>query len=338
MKKIGVNFVGFGSSFNPRENRYYNIMNKYYDVHIDDVNPDYIICGPTYSAEEGPFPFCRYNGIRIMVPGENNLPNFNVYDYAIQYADIQYGDRYFHFPPVLNHLLPNNGSLPPEIKKYTQEGLLNKDLFCDFIYRHDRDDGGRKGLFECISSYKPVCSCGSFLNNMPNGETVNMMTKIDIQKRCKFSIAVDSVSYPGFVTEKILDAFIANAIPIYRGDPEITKVFNEKAFVNCNNKANEEILEIIKEIDTNQELYKAMLDESILAEGFNPNDYIQGQEDFFRNIIDQKKELAYRRPMEPWIFGGVIKSEEETYKEFNEMARDPIYRAYRRIKRRIRKK
>jgi len=332
-KKISINFVGFGDSFNPQRNRWWNILVKYYDVVIDKINPQYIFCGPTTSKEEGPFPFCKYDGIRIMLPGENNDPDFNVYDYAIQYCDILFSDRFFRFPPVLNHFLPNDiNTVPNKLEKFSIDVLLKKNIFCDFIYRHDRDDGMREKIFRALSSYKKVVSCGTFLNNMDNDQTVSLTTKMDIQKKSKFSIAIDSVSQPGFVTEKILDAFIANSIPIYFGDPEIEKVFNEKAFINCNKcKDINEVLEIVKEIDNNDQMYFNMLNEPIWANGFNPDDYLKGQEEFICHIIDQKYTDAFRRPIGPDDFGGVIKSQSDLYKEFNYMYNDFFYRCIRKI-------
>ena len=42
--------------------------------------------------------------------------------------------------------------------------------------------------------------------------------KLKIISNHKFNIAFENSSYPGYVTEKITDAFIANTIPIYWGD------------------------------------------------------------------------------------------------------------------------
>ena len=50
-----------------------------------------------------------------------------------------------------------------------------------------------------------------------------------------FVIAMENTVQKGYVTEKILNAFYSGAIPIYLGAPEISKLFNPKAFINVEN-------------------------------------------------------------------------------------------------------
>ena len=55
--------------------------------------------------------------------------------------------------------------------------------------------------------------------------------KEDGLKRYMFSIAYENAYYPGYFTEKILDCFATGTVPIYRGDPEIAKVFNTDGII-----------------------------------------------------------------------------------------------------------
>ena len=61
---------------------------------------------------------------------------------------------------------------------------------------------------------------------------------IDTYKNYKFVIAMENDSVPGYITEKIINAFYSGAIPIYWGDNIVTKFFNENAFINVNNYKN----------------------------------------------------------------------------------------------------
>ncbi len=63
-------------------------------------------------------------------------------------------------------------------------------------------------------NYSRVNSGGKTFNNI--GGPIN--DKIKIFSNHNFNIAFENSSYPGYVTEKITDAFIANTIPIYWGD------------------------------------------------------------------------------------------------------------------------
>ena len=52
----------------------------------------------------------------------------------------------------------------------------------------------------------------------------------------------------------------AQTVPIYWGDPVIAETFNEESFINCNNYSSwDEVLEVVKRIDSNPELYAQML-------------------------------------------------------------------------------
>lgn len=150
---------------------------------------------------------------------------------------------------------------------------------------------------EGLSEYKRVECAGIHRNNMPGGQTFNMQTKLAFMEKCKFSIAAESVRYPGFASEKIGHAFSTHTIPIYFGDPDIAKDFNGDAFVDWTRYPSvEKLVEKVIEIDQNDELYIDMLCKS----RYNQADYeaqmFKKLEDFLYHIFDQDKEEAYRRP------------------------------------------
>jgi len=49
----------------------------------------------------------------------------------------------------------------------------------------------------------------------------------------KFVIAGENAIFPGYVTEKILNALLANTIPIYIGAPDIFEVVNPERIIRC---------------------------------------------------------------------------------------------------------
>lgn len=51
----------------------------------------------------------------------------------------------------------------------------------------------------------------------------------------KFAICFENISYPGYVTEKIIDCFVAGVIPIYLGAPDIAAIIPRDAFVDKRN-------------------------------------------------------------------------------------------------------
>lgn len=55
---------------------------------------------------------------------------------------------------------------------------------------------------------------------------------IEAYKNYKFVFAMENRKVPGYVTEKIMNAFYSGAIPIYWGSDNISQLFNKKAFIN----------------------------------------------------------------------------------------------------------
>ena len=48
----------------------------------------------------------------------------------------------------------------------------------------------------------------------------------------KFAICFENMSYPGYITEKIIDCFKAGVIPIYLGAPDISDFVPKSAFID----------------------------------------------------------------------------------------------------------
>ena len=61
---------------------------------------------------------------------------------------------------------------------------------------------------------------------------------VEAYTQYKFVIAMENYQKPGYVTEKILNAFYSGAIPIYWGAPDIDEYFNPKAFINVSDFKN----------------------------------------------------------------------------------------------------
>jgi len=57
-----------------------------------------------------------------------------------------------------------------------------------------------------------------------------------------FPFATKNASYPGWLTEKILDAMFAGSVPVYQGDPEVTEMVPANAFIDKREFPNYDIL------------------------------------------------------------------------------------------------
>ena len=154
------------------------------------------------------------------------------------------------------------------------------------------------GFFKELSRYKKVDSAGKYLNNMPGGKTISMKdgAKAKFQKHYKFSLSFENNAHKGYVTEKITDAFYAQTIPVYYGDPHVTDIFNHKAFINCNDyKSFEDVIKRIQWLDTHDEEYIKMINEPVFRDKEYLSKLKKGYEEFIIHIFEQPYEAAYRR-------------------------------------------
>lgn len=247
MDRIKVWFCDFWKGFNVEDNYFVNLLRKDFDVKVSDNKPDFLffsVFGDKYT---------RYPCIRIFYTGENIRPNFKETDWAFSFDFIK-NERHYRLPfyglhPELeNLLLPRN---PEKI-------IENKDKFCAFIFSNPSAKQ-RNLFFKKLYKYKHVDSGGAVFNNL----NFRVNDKISFLKRYKFSIAFENEEYPGYTTEKILESFIANSVPIYWGNPLVEKDFNTKSFLNFYEYGSDDVLiDKIIELDNNEGEYMQYLFES----------------------------------------------------------------------------
>lgn len=66
----------------------------------------------------------------------------------------------------------------------------------------------------------------------------------------KFVLCFENFSYPGYVTEKIIDCFVAGSIPVYLGAPNIKELIPYDSFINVNDYVSwEELLIKLESIE-----------------------------------------------------------------------------------------
>lgn len=293
-KTVKVKFVGVCPGFEPYWMELYNIIERHYDVQIVDKDPDYILC----DAFEPFYDYCGYPQVRIMVNGENYVPDFNLVDYAISRYPIQFGDRNFYMPGCL-YPIKHWMALAEKDRNYDRSILDEKPYFANFIASHESEGNIRGDFFKKLCEYKRVESPGKYLNNCSDvGVTVRWdnESKTDFQKKCKFTLCFESTVHNGFITEKITDAFYSDTIPVYYGSPNVTEIFNKDAFINCADYDSfDDVIEKIKELDRDDEKYLAMLRQPILVDPGYTQRVFDDMERFVCSIFDQPIENAYRR-------------------------------------------
>lgn len=290
-KKIKINFTGFWHQNTPESIRVHNplfiILSKRFDLELSN-NPDFLIYSNFVSNFE--YDYLKYNCIRVFYTGENVRPDFSECDYAFS----------FDYPVTeKNFRLPLYG-LYSQLSRLKEEKNINsiiqlKTGFCNFIYSNERAKE-RIEFFQKLNGYKRVDSGGKVLNNI--GYQVE--DKMKFIENYKFTIAFENESYHGYTSEKILQAMTAHTIPIYWGNPLIALDFNTKAFINCHDyKDFDAVIEKVKEIDCNDDLYRSYLTEPCFENG-EDNEFINEERilDRFEHIFVNKDIKRAARKMD----------------------------------------
>lgn len=299
-KDIKIKFVDFWPHWNKENNFIVNILKRKYNIIFSD-NPDYIFFSNFNDCHE----HMNYNNcVKIFYTQENICPDFNFCDYGIGFEYMNYEDRYIRYPIYLieeryksswNKMKEKNNIKPDMINAF-----LKRD-FCSFVVSNNKANKIRKEMFDKLTKYKLVNSGGRYLNNI--GISNGVLDKVEFESKHKFSICFENSSHNGYSTEKLIEAFAAQTVPIYWGDPKINKIFNKNAFINVNsNSSVDEVIDKIKEIDNNEKKYINML----LAPALNDEyefywDNKQSElEEFLYNIFEQQYDKAFRRNREFW--------------------------------------
>ena len=282
MKKIRIYFTDFWKDLDMNDNFITNRLIKNKIEFEVSTSPDYLFCS-SFGNEHLKYKDC----VKIYFTGENNVPDFNLFDYALSFHPLSLGDRHLRFPLYLLY----KGYDQLTNKQIDKKTVLNRK-FCNFVYSNvSWADPFRDKFFHELSKYKSIDSGGRHLNNI-GGPVPDKMTFI---KDYKFTIAFENSSLLGYTTEKIMEPMVVNSIPIYWGNPDVGKDFNEKSFVHIKDKAtmNLAIEEIIR-LDSDDDYYLEKLLEPWLLSGCTYKDWFSSLDAFLLHIIEQPLEEAKR--------------------------------------------
>lgn len=219
---------------------------------------------------------------KVFWAGENIRPDFNGADYCITF-DYNTNPNHYRYP--LWAMCIEENLLTKKLSESEIDFIIKeKEEFCAMLVSYCRAKK-RKTFFKYVNdNYKKINSGGKCLNNMGNQKVIDAL---DFFKPYKFSLSFENSSHPGYSTEKIINAFKANCIPIYWGDEELKNELNPKRYISLHDfNSEKECLEYIKEIDNNVNLYKSIIKEPFLINGKIPECYkIENFNAFLNKVI-----------------------------------------------------
>ena len=292
MKKIA--FADFWGTFRAETFKITEFIREMDEVEITDMeHADYVFFGVHGNSHWQAPDRC----VKIFFTIENAVPDFNACDYAIGFHWLQFEDRYLRLP--LYYLYPNVCELMESKHKQPLDAVMaEKTDFCSMTITNDHRHPIFKELFEKLSDYKQVHSGGLWRNNTGG----RVPDKLAFDRAHKFSIACENSASSGYTTEKMVQAFAANCVPIYWGDPCVAKVFNKKSFIDVSDFPSvEAVVDYVRKVDADDALYRQMLQEPALAdETYAKEPQIEQLKAFLAHIFSQPLEAAYRRNRYLW--------------------------------------
>lgn len=261
MEKLKIAFTDFWPEWT-LEDFITPILKKHYDIVIDKNSPDILFHSIFNRMAETPKFKCK----KVLILAENWRSSQFKSDYSISFDPRS--ETNYRLPLWQIYCL-----IWPDLKDKLFGERLNHsqfDKFCSFTVSNP-SNFYRNGFFDQLHSYKRVSSYGkvktndlSLINFSRDKYWRDAKYEFFQNTKHKFAITFENTSYPGYSTEKIMDAFLAGSLPLYWGDTKIGNDWNEAAFVNVMKNSN--AIDLIKKMDNDDSLFKSMYEQPIFSE------------------------------------------------------------------------
>jgi len=160
-----------------------------------------------------------------------NVPLYNLYTYTYNYTQA-----------FIQHKRDST--------RFSSETLTRippKDVCV--IVSNSMDHEGRNLFFERLEEVCPIEYAGQYKTNVERIIHPHMTPGfIEFVSQYKFIITMENSKNKDYITEKILEGFAANTIPVYWGSDHITDYFNEERFINVKTFSDTHITDAIARI------------------------------------------------------------------------------------------
>jgi hypothetical protein len=185
-----------------------------------------------------PNPKSQFSGMkarRVWFTGENIRPPVGKnFDSFVSFDQDAYGGVNFYFPLLYAELLLRE-------RQWTKRRGINVDK--NELLKHRQSPQG-KDKFVCafISNFEPVRMRA--LDELRKYGEVDVygphslntpISKYETAKEYKFMLCFENDLYPGYLTEKLLDAYMCETVPLYRGLFGKEEHVNQRALINAAN-------------------------------------------------------------------------------------------------------
>lgn len=212
-----------------------------------------------------------FNGEPVKHIINKNLNRFKLipnYDCILTNRYTNYNYKIINFPLFIAYIDSNN---------YYKELIENKIIptipektICAVISNNTSSE--RNYILDKLEQKFKIDYAGNFRNNVNRIEGgYNSESIINFYSQYKFVICIENTKQETYITEKIINGFLAKTIPIYWGSENIKEHFNEKRFINITSLDDNVIncaIDKIEKIINSDEEYLKIIKEPILKNNY----------------------------------------------------------------------
>jgi hypothetical protein len=185
----------------------------------------------------------QYSPLRLFQTGENLRHDHVIADYAISHDLGVMSDRHFRFPYWMEMVDWSHeglhGNCNPRFGALLKFEQLEKPLGGQFLERERRaillSSHLREPRASCMQALQrsvAVDGFGPHFDKNIKDHHHSSFLKKDLLSTYAFNLCPENGLYPGYVTEKIPEAFAAGCLPITWVDESISVDFNPAAMIN----------------------------------------------------------------------------------------------------------
>jgi len=183
-------------------------------------------------------------------------------DLAMGFGDIK-NEKYVRFPLWIQYLFPPTANKQEVVAVINRinETRYDKTKECALIAGHDKH-GTRTMVYEGIKDILQIDSAGRWNNNSQELWQDYDNNKIAYLRQFKFNICPENINTNLYVTEKLFEAFLADAIPIYHGSDNMPEpgIVNPEAVIFWNPRGSNQIArEQIMRLKEDPNFYKEFM-------------------------------------------------------------------------------
>lgn len=156
--------------------------------------------------------------------------------------------------------------------------LNNTDIFYGGKCNGSR--GTNKGLKKELNNIQ-------FFNSTPGPN--KFKENSEIQQLFRFCLVMENSRVDGYISEKILNAFLGGCVPIYYGTEEVFDIFNPDAFIFYNISNPNDALERLSYLEKNKTAYEKVMKTPILRNEESYKKYFTldgGLKDEVRSMVE----------------------------------------------------